>query len=167
MEFFPWMQSFHWTGLVQGSPIRDSIGNLLYDTLRYQVKSVKSSEKLLWEMFVSLFVAWGFVLIQKCLNAYWLKRGGAKFKNRGYESQSELLLWFLFWRKLPLALGTNFLRFQTSCPFFARKFIRHVILVSLARPSEQVYETLFVARACVTSLSLFSSTPRDCLWRTD
>ena len=32
--------------------------------------------------------------------AYWLKRGGAKFKNRGYESQSELLLWFLFWRKL-------------------------------------------------------------------
>ena len=27
------------------------------------------------------------------------------------------------------ALGTNFLRFQTSCPFFARKFIRHVILV--------------------------------------
>ena len=26
--------------------------------------------------------------------------GGAKFKNRGYESQSELLLWFLFWRKL-------------------------------------------------------------------
>ena len=24
----------------------------------------------------------------------------AKFKNRGYESQSELLLWFLFWRKL-------------------------------------------------------------------
>ena len=73
---------------------------LLYDTLGYQVKSVKSSEKLLWEMFVSLFVAWGFVLIQKCLNAYWLKRGGAKFKNRGYESQSELLLWFLFWRKL-------------------------------------------------------------------
>ena len=28
------------------------------------------------------------------------------------------------------ALGTNCLRFQTSCPIFARKFIRHVILVS-------------------------------------
>ena len=40
----------------QGSPFRDSIGDLLIDTLRYQVKSVKSSEKLLWKMFVSLFV---------------------------------------------------------------------------------------------------------------
>ena len=30
------------------------------------------------------------------------------------------------------ALGTNFLRFQTSCPFFARKFIRHVILVTIS-----------------------------------
>jgi len=27
------------------------------------------------------------------------------------------------------ALGTNFLRFQTSCPISTRKFIRHVILV--------------------------------------
>ena len=78
---------------------------LLYDTLGYQVKSVKSSEKLLWEMFVSLFVAWGFVLIQKCLNAYWLKRGGAKFKNRGYESQSELLLWF--WNQSFCCLNTK------------------------------------------------------------
>ena len=42
--------------LRQGSPFRDSIGDLLIDTLSYQVKSVKSSEKLLWEMFVSLFV---------------------------------------------------------------------------------------------------------------
>ena len=43
--------------IYQGYPFRDSIGDLLFDTLRYQVKSVKSSEKLLWEMFVSLFVA--------------------------------------------------------------------------------------------------------------
>ena len=44
--------------IFQGSPFRDSIGDLLVDTLSYQVKSVKSSEKLLWEMYVSLFVVW-------------------------------------------------------------------------------------------------------------
>ena len=48
-------ENLHWWP-DQGSPFRDSIGDLLIDTLRYQVKSVKSSEKLLWEMFVSLFV---------------------------------------------------------------------------------------------------------------
>ena len=50
------------------------------------------------------------------------------------------------------ALGTNFLRFQTSCPFFARKFIRHVILVAAVRRENTSAFNAFVFVCVLSSL---------------
>ena len=66
--------------------------------------------------------------------------------------------WFLDTRDT--RFGASFRKFFVYIEIRVDKNSKHISIILSS--SKQVYETLFVVRAWVTSLSLFCSAPRDC-----